>query len=252
MATKEPLPPLTEADIRTLASTQSFERGTSYFHDGAIFDPVQQGMELRAACEGSQYDPYHISVTLTIDGIDKTSCTCPYNLGGICKHVVAFLLTYVHTPQAFRVIPPLTMLLAHRSKADLITLIDAMLEREPSFMAVVELSATIQQDKPLDLEASRQRVRRALRQDTLRTIEQELQALQDSADRLAQAGEWRNAGTVYEVLLTETVSQYGAELQILDDDGAIALIADAGAAGLSICLREGSLIVQRVASGSRR
>ena len=44
-------------------------------------------------------------------------------------------------------------------------------------MAVVELSATIQQDKPLDLEASRQRVRRALRQDTLRIMEKELQAL---------------------------------------------------------------------------
>jgi uncharacterized Zn finger protein len=241
MDTKEPLPPLTEADIRTLASAQSFERGTSYFHDGAICDPVRQGMELHAACEGSQYDPYHVSVTLTIDGIGKTSCTCPYDWGGLCKHVVAFLLTYVHTPQAFRVLPPLATLLAHRSTADLITIIGTMLEREPSLMAVVELSATIQQDNPLDREASRKRVRRALCQDTLRTMERELQALQDSADRLAQAGEWRNAGTVYEVLLTETVSQYGNELRMLDEDGAIALMTDACAAGLSTCLRGGTL-----------
>ncbi len=61
MATKEQLPTLAEAHICTLASAQSFERGTSYFHGGAILDPVRQGMELRASCEGSAYEPYQVN-----------------------------------------------------------------------------------------------------------------------------------------------------------------------------------------------
>jgi uncharacterized Zn finger protein len=240
MATKEQLPKLTEAHIRTLANAQSFARGTDYFHGGAILDPVRQGMALRAACEGSAYEPYQVGVTLTAEGIGTASCTCPYDWGGLCKHLVALLLTYVHTPQAFRVIPPLDTLLARCSKADLIALIGAMLAREPSLMAVVELSAATRQDRPLDVEAYRRQVQRALRQGTLRTTEKELQALKDAADQLAQAGAWHQAGAMYHVLLAETVGHYGDELQMLDEDGDIAIIVDACAEGLSACLREGT------------
>jgi uncharacterized Zn finger protein len=240
MATEEQLPTLTEAHIHNLASVQSFERGSSYFHDGAIFDPICQGRELRAFCEGSEYEPYQVSATLTADGVGKTSCTCPYDWGGICKHIVALLLTYVHTPHAFRVIPALEALLAHRSRADLITLIDTMLKREPSLMAMVELPAATHQDKPLDVEAYRRQVQRVLQRGTLRTLGKELQALRNIAEHLAQAGEWHNAGAVYHVLLAETVCHYGDELQMLDDQGDITLVVDASAAGLGTCLREGT------------
>jgi uncharacterized Zn finger protein len=137
MATKERSPTLTEAHIRKLASAQSFARGNSYFHQGTILEPTRQGNVLRAWCEGSAYEPYQLSVTLTTKGIGKTSCTCPYDWGGLCKHVVALLLTYVHTPEVFRVIPPLDALLAQRSKADLIALIGTLLEREPSLLAIL-------------------------------------------------------------------------------------------------------------------
>jgi uncharacterized Zn finger protein len=239
MATKERLPILTEAHIRKLASTQSFERGMSYFHGGAILDPMRQGMALRADCEGSAYEPYQVSVTLTTDGIGTTSCTCPYDWGGLCKHLVALLLTYVHTPQAFRVIPPLDRMLAQRSKADLIALIGAMLEREPSLMTVVELSAATRQNTPYNSEAYQRQVQHALRRGTLRSMAKELQVFKHAADQLAQAGAWRQAGAMYHVLLTETVSQYGDELQMLDEDGDIALLVDEFAVGLGTCLKEG-------------
>jgi hypothetical protein len=51
---KDTLPQLSEALISGLASGSSFERGTSYYHGGAILEPVCQGMELRAECQGSQ------------------------------------------------------------------------------------------------------------------------------------------------------------------------------------------------------
>lgn len=50
-------PKLTEAQVYALASEQSFERGLKYYQDGAIVEPVSQGMELRAECSGSEYEP---------------------------------------------------------------------------------------------------------------------------------------------------------------------------------------------------
>jgi uncharacterized Zn finger protein len=54
----EKLPKLTEAQIRALASAQSFERGKGYYHEGPIVEPLRQGLELRAECEGSEDEPY--------------------------------------------------------------------------------------------------------------------------------------------------------------------------------------------------
>jgi uncharacterized Zn finger protein len=135
---EERLPRLTEAHVRQLASEKSFERGQKYYRGGAVLEPVRQVLELRAQCQGSDYEPYQVSATLAADGIAETSCTCPYDYGGICKHVVALLLTYAHEPQAFPPIPPLATLLAGRSREELIALIGEMVKREPELLSLVE------------------------------------------------------------------------------------------------------------------
>ena len=43
--TRENLPRLTEAQVRQFGSQQSFERGKSYYRDGAILVPVRQSLE---------------------------------------------------------------------------------------------------------------------------------------------------------------------------------------------------------------
>src|SRR5437764_15379904 len=101
----EKLPRLTEAHIHNLANESSFERGENYYRDGAVFGAVRQGTELRAQCEGSDDEPYQVSAMLTESGIAETSCTCPYDYGGICKHIIAFLLTSIKHPQDVRSIP---------------------------------------------------------------------------------------------------------------------------------------------------
>src|SRR5919108_2295442 len=171
---KETLPQLSEALIHRMASGSSFERGKSYYHSGAILDPVRQGMELRAECQGSQYEPYQVSATLTGKGVGGITCTCPYSGAGICKHIVALLLAYIHEPQAFRVLPPLEALLAPRSQQELIALIGEMLKRYPDLISVVELTAAAQPGRPPDVEAYRRQIRRVLCSDTLRAIDREL------------------------------------------------------------------------------
>lgn len=76
---QEKLLKLTEAQIKSLATTQSFARGKSYFQDAAIDNAIRQGKELRAECQGSDYEPYEVMITLNKNGVAATACTCPYD-----------------------------------------------------------------------------------------------------------------------------------------------------------------------------
>jgi uncharacterized Zn finger protein len=235
------LPRLTEAHIRNLATEPSFERGQTYYRNGAVLDPICQATQLRAQCEGSDYEPYQVSATLAKGGIAETSCTCPYDYGGICKHIVALLLTYIHKPQSFRFIPPLAALLAGRSQEELISLIGEMIKLEPELLSLVELSVATEearQGKPLDVIAYRRQARRALRHDRLHMVEKELRALRELAARSAKAGDWLNAGAIYHAVLDETVRGYEDQLWEMDEDGEIAVLIDEFALGLSQCLKK--------------
>jgi uncharacterized Zn finger protein len=238
---EERLPHLTEAHVRELASEKSFERGQTYYRDGALLEPVRQVLELRAQCEGSDYEPYRVSATLTKNGIAETSCTCPYDYGGICKHLVALLLTYVHTPQAFRPIPPLATLLAGRSREELIALISELIKREPELLPLVELSVATEQavqGRPLDMSAYRRQTRRALRHESERVVEKELRALRELAARSAKSGDWLSTGAVYHAVLDEAVRGYDDMLREVDEDGRVAVVIDELALGLSQCLKK--------------
>lgn len=69
MPKKDSLPRLTEEDVRRMTDGRSFARGEDYYESGAIIEPVRQGMEWRAECQGSQYEPYQVSVTLNEAGL---------------------------------------------------------------------------------------------------------------------------------------------------------------------------------------
>ena len=87
---------ITEAEVRDLASEQSFDRGYQYYRGNAVFDIVRRGNLMTAKVEGSGYEPYQIQVSVSDAGIATTVCSCPYDWGGICKHIVAVLLILVH------------------------------------------------------------------------------------------------------------------------------------------------------------
>jgi uncharacterized Zn finger protein len=238
---EEKLPRLTEAHVRELASEKSFDRGEAYYGDGAVLEPVRQERELRAQCEGSDYEPYQVSATLAESGVAETSCTCPYDYGGICKHIVALLLAYVHEPQSFRSIPPLSVLLAGRSQEELIALIGELIKREPELLSLVELAVATEQATqggPLDVAAYRCQTRRALRHESEHAVEKELRALRELAARSARADDWLNAGAIYHAVLDEAIHGYDDMLREIDEDGAVAVMIDEFALGLSQCLKK--------------
>lgn len=88
-------PTITEATIRSLATPESFSRGEEYYRSGMVSDIERRGDVLHAEVEGSSYMPYRVTIELDESGIISTDCTCPYDWGGCCKHIVAVLLTYM-------------------------------------------------------------------------------------------------------------------------------------------------------------
>ena len=99
---RDPFPTVSEGAISDWVGSRSFERGRSYFKSGAILDPRLQGNTLKAWCQGSRPQPYHLWVVCGTEGIKEAHCSCPVGLGGRCKHVAALLLTWSDQPDSFR------------------------------------------------------------------------------------------------------------------------------------------------------
>lgn len=241
MSTK--LPKITVGDVQQLAAAKVFDRGSSYFRSGALIDPIRQGTELRAYCEGSSYQPYRVTATLGPDGIQHTSCTCPYDWGGICKHVVTLLLAWVEQPETFQEIPPLDDLLVNRSKEELAEIIKEMLKREPDLARLLELPTQPDRSSPLNLDAFRRQIEYAVRQydhydyPNAQGVARELDHLVGNADGFREAGDWKSAGEIYALILSEVVSQYD---ELYDEDGDVAIQLQSCAEGLDNCFAAGS------------
>jgi uncharacterized Zn finger protein len=231
-------PSLSEEDLRGLSSAQSFERGKDYYNDGAVFDTRKVGDELRGYCHGSSNPPYLVSARLGPNGVVDVHCTCPYDWGGICKHIVALLLTWVNEPEMFQASAPVDDRLAGKSKEDLITLIQEMLKREPELERLLDLPFNPVPGSPLDLSAFRRQIDFILQKRFSDPQEQayELAALVETADRLSAEENWLAAGAIYHLILSEIVPDYD---EFYDEDGDISSVLQKCAQGLEVSFTEG-------------
>jgi len=223
------LPTLTENDIRRYADPQSFQRGMGYYRHGAIHDPIRQENELRAECQGSQYEPYRVTVTLDEHGIADYNCSCPR--GGFCKHVVALLLTWVRRPDAFHVMAPLDELLAHRSREELIVLIRELIARAPDLARLLELPHGPIRAGDFDPEPFRRQVSYALSRDDAEWAARELAQIRERADGYLEAGDPITAGALYHLILDEALVRIEGWLQ-WDENGDISGVLQDCAEGL--------------------
>ena len=80
------MPDLSEALIQRYSSPESFRRGQGYYRQGAVASLTLRGQELRAKVAGSQFAPYGVRVNFDEAGIIDSTCSCPYEWGGPCKH----------------------------------------------------------------------------------------------------------------------------------------------------------------------
>lgn len=92
---------ITKDSLIALCSPTSYERGVILYESHAVFDLYRQNDTLVTKCEGTSAPYYHVSARFDENGIVEADCTCPYDRGGLCKHLVAMLITYLKEPDLF-------------------------------------------------------------------------------------------------------------------------------------------------------
>ncbi len=128
---------LNEDLILSKVTEKSFERGEDYYNDGMVESLVQRGSRLFAEVLGSEEDPYHVGVYLQEDDF-SASCTCPYDWGGYCKHIVAVCLTWMHDRDSVEARTPIEELLSELDAERLRSLVLAVVETDPGISETVD------------------------------------------------------------------------------------------------------------------
>jgi uncharacterized Zn finger protein len=206
--------PVSEQDIRKLATASSFERGMGSFVRGAIKNPVREGHVLRAECEGSMVVDYRLRAEFAEKDIIETWCSCPYSYGGICKHLVALLLTWVREPERFAAYDDLATVLATWPKETLVAAIVEMVQRDTAPHEVIDRYREQPANVPSPPVSRSHRVSAAAYSSEIASIIGEgadwyhmdelldgLYTVQRTANGFAQRGEFTNAAIIYTELL---------------------------------------------------
>lgn len=129
---------LNQQQIQSRTVGESYFRGETLYDERAIFLPVRRVNALSAMCVGSAASAYRVTARLDHSGILETDCTCPYDWGGDCKHIVAMLLTYLQQPERFRIGKSLRDELMSLKKDDLVDIVEQMIERFTGLDDIVE------------------------------------------------------------------------------------------------------------------
>lgn len=234
---------LSSFEIKSRASEKVFERGYQYYKNKAIYNPVRRGDVLEALCYGSYSSKYRVRANFSEDGeIEETYCTCPYDFGGDCKHIVALLLTYLNEPESFTEMADTSTQnedLQSRSKQELIDLIFQMVERHPDLRIMLERPlASVSPDK-LDLSSIRVELQQNLPVyeewgDT--TALDTLHSIYKTADGFIKAGNWIGAAEIYVVVIEEGLKHQYELMQ--DENGETYVAAGEAVDKLADCIRQ--------------
>jgi uncharacterized Zn finger protein len=242
--------PVREETIRALATPESFARGHCYFGDGAVSDLIRCVDRLTAEVEGSEFAPHEVSIRLHDGGVAEARCSCPYDWGGYCKHIVAALLKFADETTRVIELKPIAELLRGLDQAQLIELLEKRSESDPELAAWIdaELATTVEALSPRDQKAGRRRtavdpepVREHARNllakrqrhgrywDSYRASGdmEELQRLVEKAVPFLEVGDGSNALRILEPISDEFVDDW-LEHSFGSDENLYELFADLG------------------------
>lgn len=232
------IPRLNETTLRHQATAQSFERGEDYYQSGAVGRLRQRGNTLQAEVEGSEVEPYTVCLTFDDSGVTDADCSCPYDFGGWCKHIVATALACLREPESIEERPTLEALLERLDLPRTRDLVQELIAEQPRLIEIVDdcvqrLAEPAPSPQPLtptrrtlvDPASYRRAVQQILR-GAVRdwesgrdddSIQYDLQALIDKAQDFTEHGDAPNALVALEAITRacvehwDEVAEYGAE-----------------------------------------
>ncbi len=129
--------------IRENSSPESFRRGLNYYRRGFVGSVIRRGEEFRAEVAGSGFAPYDVRVVFGAAGTAEAWCSCPYDWGGWCKHVVASLLCAIHEPGSVRELPALEEVLSGLDREQLESVLLRMAEQDPHLADAIEREVSL-------------------------------------------------------------------------------------------------------------
>jgi uncharacterized Zn finger protein len=268
----DPWPKLTEAIIRQYASADSYQRGREYYTQGAVVHLVRRGQQLQAEVEGSQYEPYKVQIACDAGGIVQATCSCPYDWGGWCKHIVATLLAYLHDPTHVDERPAMHTLLAGLDREQLQALLLYLVEQQPELAEVIEARVQSKHMQPagdaltprrrrtpVDPNVFRRQVHAILRSlnrmrasDAYWQVEavvDEVRQVLDQVKNFIVEGDGRNALAILEAI---TATYVGDWVELDDSDGeASAFFSELGAVWTDAILTGDLTAAERQAWGKK-
>jgi uncharacterized Zn finger protein len=216
---------LSEAAIRAGATEKSFARGRELFRRRAVSRAAIQGHTLSGVCEGSESPFYGVRAELDEGGVRSASCTCPYDFGGYCKHVIALLLSYAHEPESFAAHKEPAELLSELSREQLLALLTKLVAEQPDLYELIEAALATpsvsgggetdpSRRREVDVEVYRRRVNSIMHGlDHMRASEaywhvggltDELRGVERSAREFLDAGEAESALRILLTLVEES------------------------------------------------
>jgi len=169
-----------------------------------------------------------------------------------CEHATALLLAWNKQPEMFTQTDDIDTILERHSKAQLITLVKQLLQKQPK----VEWQLTMpplasHKSVPIDTQEYRRQVDAAFRHagrewDAVYGISHDLYQITATAARFARQRDYANATVIYEVVAMGTLSHY---LSYHDEDGALGRVVQDCVEGLGACLeseREDAILRERI------
>jgi uncharacterized Zn finger protein len=133
------IPHLDENQLHQYATQKSFNRGEIYYEGGAVTSICQRGNCIHAEVDGSEYQPYHVSLKFdSKKGITTVDCTCPYDFEGWCKHQVAVGLTCIRKPEIIQQLPTLTEQLDRLDYEEIKILMEELVGNRPELWSEVD------------------------------------------------------------------------------------------------------------------
>ena len=132
------IPQLSQEIIRRYASSKSWQRGEAYYHDGYVRRVVQRGQDIAAEVEGNDIRPYRVNLSFVGEELDTADCSCPYDFGGCCKHIVATLLVCLHQPETIETSSSLEAILDRLNEVQTQALIQYLVADRPELIDDIE------------------------------------------------------------------------------------------------------------------
>ncbi len=85
---------LNEEKLQEMSTQKSWRRGLNYYRSGRVKQAKIDGITVKAQVSGKSYPFYEVQIETEPPFLSY--CSCPYDFGGICKHIIAAGLTWIN------------------------------------------------------------------------------------------------------------------------------------------------------------